>query len=200
LIQRHTTNPQNQLKANEAINESIARKMFPNEKFISSTAQFQKINKYTKGLVIPKGVKVAESRMPNSTEQRRTLIKELRQASMLAKRGNSVYLIPEHGPHGKKLLDAFVNGQLYEFRYTEGNVKTFEVSFKRAKEKGKEINVFMSIESDISKYEARRKIVGVLKNHPDYTGKVVISLPSGKTDRVGNKIYNVYFWNNKDLR
>jgi hypothetical protein len=36
------------------------------------------------------------------------------------------------------------------------------------------INVFISIDPDVSKDEARRRIGEVLARHPDYTGKIIL--------------------------
>lgn len=57
--------------------------------------------------------------------------------------------------------------------------------FKNAKKKGADVNVFIQIESAISKNEARRKIGLVLENHPEYVGKIIISLK--QEDKI-------YFW------
>lgn len=179
---------------NKAANDAYIQSEYPGEKFIENPTELQKANRYTKGLSIPKGVKIAESRIPVSSEQRETLRKELHQAEILTKAGNSVYLIPEHGPHGKKLVDAVVNGQLYEFKTVTGKVEKIERRFALAKEKGNDVNVFISAESKVSRDEARRRIAQVLSRHPDYTGKIIVSIPSGEA------MYNVYFWDSKDLR
>ena len=81
--------------------------------------------------------------MPISAEQRRTLNKELRQAGVLAKLGNSVYLTPERTRYKQKVTDALVNGVPFEFRNVENNVRKIETRFGKAKEKGKEVNVFL---------------------------------------------------------
>jgi len=191
LIQRHTTNPQNQLKANEAINESTAKKMFPNEKFISSTAQFQKINKYTKRLVIPKGVKIAETRIPQNPTEQKKLRKEIIQAGILTKLGNSVYLIPEHSGYKIRPKDAIVNGVLFEFRTVEGNTDTFQWEFRYAKKKGADTNVYINDISGISKEEARHRIWLVLRRHPEYTGQIIFSFENGS---------KTFFWDTNDFR
>ena len=92
--------PAEQLARNTAANETYIQQHYSKEKFISDIPRPLSANKYIKGLVIPKNIKVAESRLPTSREQREVLRKELRQAEILAKMGNSVYLIPEHHVHG----------------------------------------------------------------------------------------------------
>jgi len=168
---------------------------YPNEKFVSDVSQIKNKNKYTKGLIIPKGVKVAESRMPKSAKQREILRKEIRQSSILANKGSSVYLIPEHGSYGETFQDAVVNGTLYEFREITGKARTLEWEFGDAKErKGNDTNIFINIESSISKNEARRRIGMVLERHPEYTGKIVVSF---KALTAAEKIY---FWDTRDFR
>jgi len=96
------------LERNIAANEAYVKINYPNEKFISDTAQLKSKNKYTKGLIIPENVRVTESRVPMNSEQRRTLRKELRQAGILAGQRNSVYLTPEPGRYKKRVTDAIV--------------------------------------------------------------------------------------------
>jgi len=40
--------------------------LFPDEKFTSSTAKLQKVNKFTRDMVIPQNVYLAESRIPQT--------------------------------------------------------------------------------------------------------------------------------------
>jgi D-serine deaminase-like pyridoxal phosphate-dependent protein len=128
------------------------------------------------------------------------LRKELKQAEILAKQGNSVYLIPEQSSLGKKLLDAVVNGQLYEFKNVTGKAEKIERRFALAKEKGRDINVFISVELPVSRDEARRRIAQVLFRHPDYTGMVIVSIPSGEIDKTGEEAHNLHFWDSKEFR
>ena len=74
-----------QLSKNIQANERFVKREYPNENFISDITQLQPKNKYSKGLIIPKNVKMAESRIPINSEQRRTLRKELRQAGILSR-------------------------------------------------------------------------------------------------------------------
>ena len=123
---------------------------FPNEKFIADNAEFQAKNRFTQGLIIPQNVKVAESRVPISAEQRRTLNKELRQAGILARLGNFVYLTPERTRYKQKVTDALVNGVPFEFRNVENKVRKIETRFGEAKEKGNSVNVFLNINANIN--------------------------------------------------
>ena len=54
--------------------------------------------------------------------------------------------------------------------------------------------MFISIESNISKNEARRRIGMVLERHPEYTGKIVVSFNALTAAE------KIYFWDTTDLR
>ena len=57
-----------------AANEAFIQQHYSGEKFISSTAQLQAANRYTKKIVLPENVKIAEARINiKSNEQQRTL-------------------------------------------------------------------------------------------------------------------------------
>ncbi|MDR2575495.1 MAG: Rpn family recombination-promoting nuclease/putative transposase [Treponema sp.] len=183
-------NAAQQIAINQKATEAFVKKTYPDENFISSTAQLQKANKHTKELVIPKGVCVAVSRIPKNKEQREILQKELRQAGILARSGNSVYLIPERSGYKIRPQDAVVNGALFEFRTVEGNPDTFQWEFRYAKKKGADTNVYINDLSGISKNEARHRIWLVLRRHPEYTGQIVISFENGS---------KTYFWDTSNL-
>lgn len=177
---------------NTAANEAYVREHFPDDKFISAIPQeITVINKYAKGLIIPANVKLAESRLPINPEQRAVLRKELQQAETLAKLCNSVYLTPERSEYKKRPKDAVVNGKPFEFRTVTGNPETFQWEFRYAKKKGADTNVYISIISDISKEEARRRIWLVLRRHPEYSGEIIITLDNGE---------KTYFWDTSSFR
>jgi hypothetical protein len=140
--------------------------------------------------VLPKNVKLAESRIPRDKDQCDILKKELRQAEKLSRLGNSIFFTPERGGYKKRVTDAVVNGVPFEFRNITGKPRRIESEFGDAKKKGKEVNVFVNVESNIKKDEARRRIGLVLERHPDYTGKIIVSLKDGKT----------YFWDSCSFR
>ena len=188
--QSQQSEAERQLAENIQANERFVEREYPNESFISDITHLQPKNKYSKGLIIPENVRVAESRMPINSEQRRTLRKELRQAGILSKQRNSVYLIPEPGRYKERVTDAIVNGVPFEFRNITGKNRQVEQEFSDAKTKDKAANVFINIDSDISRHEVRRRIVMVLDRHPDYTGKIVVSF-QGK---------NIYFWDTGSFR
>jgi SPP1 gp7 family putative phage head morphogenesis protein len=171
-------------------NDDYVKKHFPKEKFIADQFVFQSKSKYTKGLYLPENVKIAESRIPINREQRATLRKELRQAGVLSRLGNSVYLTPEKGGYKKRVTDAVVNGVPFEFRNITGQVRKIETRFGNAKEKGDDVNVFMTIDSKVNVQEVRRRVGLVINRHPKYSGKIVVS--------IGGK--EPYFWDTSEFR
>jgi len=177
---------ENARKAKEAVKLEC-----PNEKFISDNTEFQAKNRFTKELIIPENVMVAESRTPINPRQREILRKELRQSEILSKLGNSVVLIPERSGYRIRPKDALINGKLFEFRTVEGNAETFQWEFRTAKRKGADTNVYINILSVISKEEARRRVWLVLRQHPEYTGEIIISFDDGK---------RIYFWDTSFFR
>jgi hypothetical protein len=176
---------------NHAASEVFVKKEYAGEKFISAVSELINKNKRTKNLSIPENVRVAESRLNiRNSRQLEILRKELRQADVLARQGNSVWLTPEPGEYGKKVMDAVVNGVPYEFRYITGRNRQVEQEFSDANTKNSNANDYLYIESNISKQETKRRISMVLNRHPDYTGKIVVSFQ-------GN---SAYYWNTEDLR
>jgi len=180
-LQSRRSEAERQLAGNIQANEKFVKREYSNENFISDIAQLHPKNKYAKGLIIPENVKIAESRIPINSEQRRTLRKELRQAGILARQGNSVYLTPEPGRYKERVPDAIVNGVPFEFRNITGKNRQVEQEFSDAKTKDKTANVFLNIDSDISKHEVWRRIVMVLDRHQDYTGGIVVSFQGKST-------------------
>jgi hypothetical protein len=178
------------LARNQEASEAVVKQDYPNESFMSSTAKLKAINRFTEDLELPKNVRLAESRIPRSKGDKEKLEKELRQAGILSRLGNSVYLTPEPGRYRERVSDAVVNGVHYEFRNITGKAEKVERRFAEAKEKGAGINVFINIDSDVGKNEARRRIGEVLTRHPDYTGKIVVSF-KGETP---------YFWDTSSFR
>jgi len=173
-----------------AANEAFIQQHYSGEKFISTTAQLQTTNRYTKKIVLPENVKIAQSRINiKSNEQQKTLTKELRQAGILSRMGNSVYLTPEYNIYKVRVTDAVVNGVPYEFRTVTGTVRKIEQRFGEAKEKGNVVNVYLHIDTDATINEARRRIGMVLERHPDYSGKIIVSTRDGK----------VHFWESRSF-
>jgi len=168
-----------------AANEIFVQQHYSGEIFFTTTAQLQSVNRYTKKIILPENVRIAQSRCNiKNNEQQRILKKELKQAGILSCLGNSVFLTPEYSAYKVRVTDAVVNGIPYEFRNVTGTVKKIEKRFSDAKEKGKAVNVYLHIETDATINEARRRIGLVLKRHPEYSGQIIVSTMDGK----------VHFW------
>jgi len=179
------------LKKNIAANEAFIQQHYSGEIFFSTTAQLQAANRYTRKIVLPENVRIAQSRTNlKSNEQQRTLRKELRQAGILSRMGNSVFLTPEYSAYKVRVTDAVINGIPFEFRYVTGTVKKIEKRFSDAKEKGNAVNVYLHIDSNATINEARRRIGLVLGRHPEYSGKIIVSTKDGK----------VFFWDSRNFR
>jgi hypothetical protein len=65
-----------------------------------------------------------------------------------------------------------------------------EQEFSDAKVKNRAANVFMNIDSNLSRDEVRRRIAMVIDRHPDYTGEIVVSFQGKST----------YFWDTGNFR
>jgi hypothetical protein len=178
------------LARNKEASEAAVRREYPGEEFLSTTAQLRAANKWTKNLRLPQNVYLASSRIPRVKIQSEILAKELKQAGILSRLGNSVYLTPEPGKYKQRVKDAIVNGARFEFRNITGKSRQVEQEFSSAKVKDKNANVYLTVESDIGKNEVRRRIGLVLDRHGDYTGKIFVTLKGGKT----------YFWDTASFR
>ena len=170
---------------NVAANEAFIQRHYPTEIFLTTNTQLQAVNRYTKKITLPENVRIAQARAAiKSNEQQRTLRKELRQAGILSLRGNSVFLTPEYSAYKVRITDAVVNGIPFEFRTISGTARKIEQKFASAKEKGKAVNVYLHLDSNIPINEAKRRIIMVLGRHPEYTGRIIVSNGQGK----------IYFW------
>ena len=100
------------------------------------------------------------------------------------------FLTPEYGLYKVQETDALIDGLPFEFRNITGQIRKIELRFGEAKKKGNEVNVFISIEIDVNIDEVKRRINLVLGRHPEYTGKIIVSL-RGKQP---------YFWDTCTIR
>jgi hypothetical protein len=177
--------------------ERCALERYPEVRWVSTTEELRAANKFTRELVLPANVKLARARLPRNKQESEVLAKELRQSKILSDLGNVIYLTPEPGAYKKRAMDALVNGIPFEFRNVAGKPRQIEELFSDAKNKGREhsgaasaINVFLTIESYISRHEARHRIDMVLARHPDDTGSIIVSFADGRT----------YFWDTSGFR
>jgi hypothetical protein len=160
-------------------NEAAAQAAFPNEQWVD--AQAVKLAQKGADFAIPNGVeniKVAKSRVTPSKNHSglsdndaRILVKEIRQAKVLADRGASVFILPKtKAANGREIPgpDALVNGSLFEFKTVTGSIKRFETRFRESREQGQ--NVFIRVMNPgITKNDVIQKIYNAV-NDPKYTG------------------------------
>jgi len=52
------------------------------------------------------------------------------------------------------------------------------------------VNVYLHLDTDATTNEARRRIYLVMERHPEYTGKIIVSMRGGE----------VYFWDSAGFR
>jgi len=141
-------------------------------------------------MVIPQNVYLAESRIPQTKGDADKLRKELRQADILARYGNCVYLTPEPGRYKERSPDAIVNGIPYEFRNITGSRNKIERRYTAAKEKADNINIFINIDSNVDTIEIKRRIARAVARHPEYSGEIIVSI----------KGENISSWETGELR
>jgi hypothetical protein len=117
-----------------------------------------------------------------------TLLKEAKQAEILAGKGASINLIPKmKDATGRNIPgpDAIVNGRYTEFKTITGSIKKVEKHFRRSRDQGE--NVYFKIDrSTITKEDILSKLSGAI-NSEDYTGgfkgNVIFTVGEGKNQR-----------------
>jgi len=125
--------------------------------------------------ILETGIYIAKSRMPRSAEQIKTLDKEIQQARILVERGSIVYLLPEKPKPGEKHIkypDAVVNDCVMEFKEITGSLRQVEVRYKEARVKAQ--NIFIKIDTQISRHEFTRKLSGYIKRK-GFSGGVIFA-------------------------
>jgi len=113
--------------------------------------------------------------MPRSAEQINVLEKELLQARILADRGSTVYLLPEMPQPGIKHVkhpDAVVDGYIMEFKTITGSIRQVEERYKEARVKTE--NIFLKIDTSLSRHEVTRKLSGYIQRK-GYTGGIILA-------------------------
>jgi len=166
-----------------------AERLFPNETWVDP--KDVKFKHTGKDYEIPpdlRNIKVSRSKIQEVGEK--TLAKEIRQAHILAQRGDSVYLVPNKKDDNGGLAsgyDAIINGQPYEFKTVTGNINAVRKNFWESRKQSD--NVYMRIaDRNITIDDVRRVVHGVLVN-PKYTGTakgwlIVTFDGTGKTHRL----------------
>jgi len=89
---------------------------------------------------------------------------ELRDAQILKKFGNTIYLTPESRSDPGKKFDAIMNGLKFEFKDIRGNANTLEHQFLRSRSQAP--NVFINLEkSSLTRKEIMSTLYGA-RNKP----------------------------------
>jgi hypothetical protein len=176
LEQQRKAAERQRLKENSRRTEEVAKKAFPNEKWVNGAVlklEF-KSNNENDPLYIPSGINritVAKSRLTGLKNDEKTLAKEIRQGKILMDRGSLVYLLPKlKAPDGSDIKgpDAVLNGLFYEFKTITGKLAKVERRFRESR--GQSENVYLKIDNKtISREEVVSRIRAVLRD-PMYTG------------------------------
>jgi hypothetical protein len=126
-----------------------------------------------KGLHLPtklNNIKIAESKLTGRKGEELVLAKEIRQAHLLAEKGDCVYLIPKRKDAKGKFIpgpDAIVNGFLFEFKTVTGSIRKVERHFRNSRDQCE--NVYLRIiDKELTKDIVVYKIHRIL-NDPTYT-------------------------------
>jgi hypothetical protein len=146
---------------------SLAMDLFPQEKWIE--AGNIRLKYKGKEFAIPDDINdifVAQSRITRKKGDEKILAKEIRQAHLLAKNGDCVYLIPKEKDQEGKYIpgpDAIVNGVLYEFKNITGGLHRVEMRFRKSRKQCE--NIFLKINNPkISKDDVISEISLILKD------------------------------------
>jgi hypothetical protein len=144
------------------------------------------------------GVSIAKSKFPMNKSDEETLLKEAKQAEILAGKGASINLIPKmKDATGRNIPgpDAIVNGRYFEFKTITGGIRKVEKHFRDSRKQGG--NVYIRIENpSITRSDVIKKLVGVVgdpKYDGGFKGHLVFTIGQEKEERT-------YFMKIKDLK
>jgi SPP1 gp7 family putative phage head morphogenesis protein len=195
LKQQREAAEQQRREANARSTEKTAKKDYPDEVWLGAGAVKLKFVKLPKNL---EGVRIAKSKFPMNKSDEETLLKEAKQAEILAGKGASINLIPKQKDHRGRNIpgpDAIVNGQYFEFKTVTGTIKKVEERFRDSRDQGESVYIRIA-NPNIKKEDIIRKIRGVV-NDKNYTGgfkgNLVFTTGEGKDE----KTYSVRI---KDLK
>jgi hypothetical protein len=87
---------------------------------------------------------------------------EKRDAEILRDLGGTVYFVPESRSAPGKKYDAIVNGEEMEFKNVHGSARTLAEQFLKSRTQAP--NVFIIIESNLSKHEVIQELIAARKN------------------------------------
>ena len=107
--------------------------------------------------------------------EKTSFVNEKKDAEILKSLGSTVYLVAEVRSDKSKKYDAIVNGEKMEFKNITGNAATLADQFLNSRRQAP--NVFINIESNLSKHEVIGALIGA-RNNPRYERRN--KFPGGK--------------------
>ena len=170
----------------------VAKGKYKNENFIKASS----INPQLKYVSLPhymENIYISENRLKSLVSETDELIfhKEIIQAKVFSDIGNTVYLSPDN-IYGKKTIDGFINGWETEFKTITGTANKVNKRYRNAIEEKKATNVFIRINNPaITRDMAIHQIRLVLKNNPNYFGRIIVQLAKNQS---------LFFLSTDDLR
>ena len=152
-----------------AANESVVKKKFPNETWVSTDSiklQHEKMPPGAEGIII------AKSKLPTNPTEERDLIKEIKSAIMLKKHGSSVTLVPRvKDPITGRFLsgpDAIVDGMFFEFKEVTGSIDKIGARFLDSRRQ--ENNVYIRVANPKLTKQKVFEYFGRFVNNKNYKG------------------------------
>jgi hypothetical protein len=183
-----------QKRQRAATAERLAKKEFPNETWVRSDSikfQHEQMPPGAEGIII------AKSKLPINPTEERDLLKEIKSAAILKKRGSSVTLLPRvKDPVTGRFLsgpDAIVDGMFFEFKEVTGGIRRVGARFMDSREQ--ENNVYIRVANPNL---AKQHVFGYFSNlindknyRGGYKGNIIFSF--GEEERT-------YFFKIKDFK
>jgi hypothetical protein len=132
LIQQREAAEQRRWEENARATGRTANRDYPNETWLAAGT----VNAKLHYVELPKnleGVSIAKSKFPMNKSDEETLLKETKQAEILAGKGASINLLPKaKDAQGRNIPgpDAIVNGRIFEFKTITGGIGKVEKHFR----------------------------------------------------------------------
>ena len=167
-MQRSTEYNNDTLKTKEA-----ARTFFPDEKW-EDASSLKFVHSGEELFLLPDmvGIRVARSRLTGLKNDEEILVKEIKQAKILADTGSSIYLLPKLKDKDGRFIkgpDAIINGTFYEFKTITGTIRKVEERFRESRYQCE--NVYLKIDNiKITKTDVDLKIKAILHDINYYKG------------------------------
>jgi SPP1 gp7 family putative phage head morphogenesis protein len=154
---------QRRLEKNREKAQKFAKKEFPNEKWKQESER----------------IYVAEKKKRDANYK-----VEMNMARILESKGSTVFILPEDRRSRDKKADAIVNGDYMEFKTVIGGLNSLQHRFLKSRSQSR--NVFINIESDLSKSDVVSTLAGTRagNKYPAHNnfqgGKIILRFRGGK--------------------